>query len=333
MHIACFGVSDPLEVASLKALEAEGHTLSVFEEALAPHNTHLAATAEVLSLFTYATVPASVFEALPHLRCVTVRSTGCGNYPLEALTQRRIPLLNTQHYCTAAVAEQAAFLMLALARNLNAFYTNSRQGHFARHLSMAGVELDGKTLGVWGAGPTAQRLMRIGQGLGMAVLCHNRTVHPALQTQGVTFVDWPTLQRQSDVLSSMVPVTPQTQNRLNAEALAAMKPTALLVNVARGELIDSSALLAALEAGQLAGAGLDVLPSDATLLKTAPNTAFAPHTPEGVDQALMRHPKVVHSPHVAFMSPEALARWGQQSLENIQAFINGQPLVRQVNVF
>ncbi|MFM7389979.1 MAG: 2-hydroxyacid dehydrogenase [Vampirovibrionales bacterium] len=339
-RIACFGLQST-EEAILRQLQKAGREVSFHSEGLTVKNASQFAEVEIVNVLSYATMGEALFSQLPKLKLVTVRATGYNQFDVAYLTRRRIPLMNSQQYCDAAVAEHALLLMLATSKKLKTTWNNSQHGVLQRDVPMMGMDLHGKTVGIWGAGTTAQHFMGICQGLGMNILVHNRRTKPELtERYGATFVDFNTLLTESDVLCLMVAVTPETQGRFNAEAFQRMKPTAYLVNVARGHLINHADLLTALNTQQLAGAGLDVL-SDEPLFFTphrvaqlqVDSTQAVLAQQLWIQETLMRHPKVVHTPHVAFFTQEGVTRMTEQSVENIEAFLAGQPLVRQVNPF
>ena len=197
--------------------------------------------------------------------------TGYNNYDLAALASRGIALTNIPAYSTARVADTAIMLMLSLASSLQQqvrMLAAGNHDNFTKHLMVPHVELNGKTLGVIGYGHIGQAVIKRALAMEMQILVATRT--PRSDLPGVHFTTQADLLQHSDVVSLHLPLTPATHHLIDEAALAQMKPSAFLINTARGGLVDTDALIAALTAGTLAGAGLDVqepepLPADSPL--------------------------------------------------------------------
>lgn len=196
-----------------------------------------------------------VLAAAPHLRVIVRMGVGVDNIDLAGAAQRNIQILTTPDAATHSAAEFTLGLMLNLARGISVSDRALHQGRWLRHF---GTELAGKTLGLWGFGRIAQALAPLAQMLGMQVQAHDPHTKNQMFTTQVTPVDFAILLASSDVLSLHCPLTPATRGQLNAAAFQRMKPGALLINTARGALIEEAALIAALTHGPLAGAALDV---------------------------------------------------------------------------
>jgi D-lactate dehydrogenase len=334
----CFNVDAP-ERAVLETLQASGHTLTLHTGSITPDTATQFADAEVLSFLSYDPLGPAVLDQLPQLKLVATRTTGYNHIDLSALRQRGIALCNLVDYSTVAVAEQAMGLIVALARGFAGQWQETQTGLLSRRPVWMGMELAGKTLGVWGTGATGQALLQRARGFDMRLLATSRSPSQQLaDTLGFTQVPLGQLLAQSDFLSLHVALTPDTQNRLNAQAFASMKPGSYLINTARGGLVDSAALLAALETGHLAGAALDVLPTEPILLSVEQRQAVTDGTAGDAAQKaamltdiqLMQHPKVLMTPHTAYYTQEAVVRMAQQTVANIEAFLLGQTLRRLV---
>ncbi len=228
-------------------------------------------------------MPASVIEQLPaSVKMIVEAGTGYNNYAADALKARGIALTNIPAYSTARVAHTAIMLMLNLASSMQtqlAMLAHGDHRNFSEHLLVNHIELNGKTLGVVGFGHIGQAIIKVAQVLEMQILVATRT--PRADRDGIHFTGLPTLLKRSDFVSLNLPLTAQTHHLINAQTLALMKPEAFLINTARGGLVDEAALVAALQAGKLAGAGLDVqevepLP-DTSPLFTLPNVIVTPH--------------------------------------------------------
>ena len=260
----------------------------------------------------------SELACLPQLRLIVVAATGTDNVDLAACQQLGIAVCNVQGYAVHAVAEHTLALMLALARNLPAYRQALQQGawqqspHFC-YFGPAIHDLAGKRLGLIGSGSLGQAVARLGEALGMEVWFADR----AGATPGANRLPLEQLLEQCDVISLHCPLNEQTRNLIDARALARMKSTALLINTARGALVDEEALLTALEQGKIGGAASDVSRSE----------------PPAAQSPLLRAqqlPNFILTPHVAWASDEAMQRLAHQVTENIDAFARGTALRRVV---
>jgi D-3-phosphoglycerate dehydrogenase len=214
---------------------------------------------------------------------------------------------NTPGYSSVAVSEMALSLMLAVAHKIAQNDRNIRTGGWARAYS---AQLYGKTLGVIGTGNIGRRMVRLGQAIGMKVIAW--TLHPSperAREYGVVFVTLEELMHQSDVISIHVPGLTQTDKLIGKRELALMKPGAILINTARGSVVDEPALVKALHNGMIAGAGLDVFTSE----------------PLSLDHPLRSIETVVLSPHTAAMIPEATMAGLAMAVDNVANFLQGQP--------
>jgi D-3-phosphoglycerate dehydrogenase len=237
------------------------------------------------------TVTRRVIENAPHLRIVARHGVGVDAVDLDAATERGVVVTTTGSENAAAVAEYTFALLLALVRHVVRADTTMREGAWDRE-PLVGAELDGATMGVIGYGAIGRRVARQALGFGMHVLAHD-AASPVVEA-GVTMTSLDDLLAQSDVVSLHTRFVPGNAHLLDARAFARMKPGAYLVNTARGELVDETALIAALSRGTLRGAALDTYERE-PLAKESP---------------LRRMPNVVLSPHVAGQTEAALRRVG-----------------------
>lgn len=233
----------------------------------------------------HTSMPAELLKQLPALRRIVFLGSGPASYiDLEAARRLNIEVLRVTGYGDATIAEHAMALMFAVARNIPAHDAGMRAGGWSPR---AGLQLTGATLGVIGAGGVGRQMIRLGAGIGMTVLVAARNdPGPDLPASHVPMDQ---LLAQSDVVSLHLAQTPETIGTIGAAELAAMKPGAILVNTARGALVDEAALCDALTSGHLGGAGLDVfcdepLPANAPILR-APRTVLTPHTAYNSPQA------------------------------------------------
>ena len=258
----------------------------------------------------------NVLTACPRLKLLSVWGTGVDHVDLAAAAELGITVANTPGYGAPYVSEHALALAMAVSRRIVENDRRIREGGWT-----AGFidELYNKTLGVVGAGAIGRRMIQLGQGIGMKVIAwtSNPTAQRAAE-YGVPFVPLEELLTRSDVVSLHVALTPQTVGFIGREQLALMKYNAILVNVARGAVVDEKALLETLQAGKIAGAGLDVF-------ETEP-------LPHGHPFAELDN--VVLSPHVGGMAYNGTMRGLEMSIENLEAFAAGSPVnvVNAVNV-
>lgn len=284
---------------------------------------------EVISVFVSSSVTREMINAMPKLRLIACRSTGFDNIDLKAAAERNITVVNVPTYGEETVAEYAFGLLLALTRKLpNILETENEK--FTQP-ELRGHDLAGKTFGVIGAGHIGISSLQIARGFSMKTLAYDAKPRPELaEKYGFHYADLDTILAESDVISLHAPLLPATQHIINQENLAKMKTTAILVNTARGELVDTNALLQALDSGQLGGAALDVVEGEA-LLHYHEETALLRSDTLPAD--IMRHsmeisvlkkmPNVIISPHNAFNTVEAIGRINHTTAKNIIDFWYG----------
>lgn len=252
------------------------------------------------------------FSQLPQLRYVGTLATGYNTIDTQAAREFGITVCNVPHYCETSVAQHALALLLCLCNKVQRSSDLTRAGHWTQaveesHQSLLPVELAGKTLGLVGFGSTGQRMAQLGLALGMEVLLYSRTQKPA--PESCRWVDLETLFRESDVVSLHCPLTEETRGLVSRERLAMMKPTAFLINTARGAVVDESALAQALNEGRLAGAGVDVFTQE----------------PPAPDHPLLGAKNCVLTPHVAWATREARERLIETVADNLQRYMEGKP--------
>lgn len=260
---------------------------------------------------------AKAIAALPELRCILVAATGVNMVDLEAAKTAGIVVCNAQGYAGTAVPQQVFALLLQLTNHIQSYHQAVQQGlwsqspQFCLHLQPI-EELAGKTMTLLGYGDLGQATARLAEAFGMKVLIAERPDTSEIRPGRTAFE---TAIREADVLSLHCPLTDTTAKLIKAQTLSWMKPTALLINTARGGLIDETALAEALAKGTIAGAALDVLSSE----------------PPPFDHPLLNSalPNLIVTPHVAWASRQAMQRLAVQLSENLQAFLAQQP-IRQV---
>lgn len=310
MH-AVFLDSEGLDDLSLTPLEEQCSSLEVYATTKPEEVQRRLAGAEVV-IVNKVRLNAEVLRATPTLRLIAVVATGTDIIDLATAAAQRIAVCNCRAYGTDSVAQHVFAAILALHTNLLSYRQAVAEGRWQRarqfcFLDYPISEVRGKTLGIVGYGELGQAVARIAEAFGIRVALIRRPGGPA--------DDRPSLLEilpQLDMLSLHCPLTPVTRNLIDARALALMKPSAFLINAARGGLVDEKALAAALSCGRLAGAAVDVL-------STEPPASGNPL----LDLQL---PNLLVTPHVAWASREARQRIIAQTAENIAAFTTGRPL-------
>ena len=254
-----------------------------------------------------------VMDALPKLRYIGTLATGYNTIDVVAAREKGVTVCNVPFYCVETVTQQTFALLLELCNHTGAISDVTRAGGWNDGITMsytshALFELHGKTLGIFGFGNIGQAVAKLGLALGMHVIVHSRTKRAL--PEDCEWVDFETLFRTADVVSLHCPLNDGTRGIVNAEVLAWMKPTALLLNTARGAVLDEAALADALNRGQIAGAGLDVLIEE----------------PPKSDNPLLTAKNCVLTPHIAWASRDARLRLIRVVADNLRAFLDGKPV-------
>ncbi len=283
---------------------------------------------EILVCFINSQVTAEILQQLPNLKLITTMSTGYDHIDLEYCRTHNISVTNVPTYGVATVAEHTFALLLALTRKVPQSVINTRAGSFSLN-GLEGIDLEGKTLGIIGFGKIGQHVARIAYGFGLRVIAYDMYKDKVTARKLSTdYVSLKSLLKQSDIISLHAPLTNTNHHLLNQRTFKLIKPTAYLINTARGELIDSSALLKAMQENRLAGAGLDVL-EDECVIQEEPELLKLKSCPIPSLQAvkqLLKHPKVIVTPHNAFNTREANERILQTTIENIKNFLKNNPI-------
>lgn len=246
---------------------------------------------------------ASVFEACPRLKLLSLWGTGTDNVDLAGAARHGVTVTNTPGVSAISIAEHSLMLALAVARRVAAIHQGVTAGQWPRGMS---IQLHGKTLGVIGLGAIGRQFGSIAQGIGMRVIAWTMHPNPAL---GFELVGLDELLRTSDVVSMHLRLSPDTAGFLGAAQLALMKPGAILVNTARGPIIDEPALIEALQNRRIAGAGLDVFDIE----------------PLPAGHPLTKLDNVVMTPHCAGVTPEVLESGLSLAIENVECYRRGGP--------
>lgn len=276
----------------------------------------VARAAESEAILTNKTViDREVIEKLPKLRYIGVLATGYNVVDVEAAKERGISVTNIPAYSTASVAQMVFSLLLAITNNVEHYTADNRKGRWSRSADFCYwdaplIELAGKTFGIVGLGNIGQSVARIALAFGMKVLALTSKRVEVLPDGVAKASSLDELLDRSDVVSLHCPLTDSTRHMINAETLAKMKPTAILINTGRGPLVDEAALADALNKGKLKSAGVDVLSSE----------------PPSIDNPLLYARNCYVTPHLGWATVEARQRLMEIAVENVARFIEGKPV-------
>lgn len=268
-----------------------------------------AATRADVLMVTIQTVPAELIERMERCRLICRVGTGLDAIDIPAATARGIWVTYAPDYSIDEVSTHAIALVLAQARGLPGFFRTTRRGVWDAQAGGVLRRLSEQTLGVIGCGRIGQATASKGRGVGLNVLVFDPYADAAVIAElGVRLVDLETLLRDSDYISLHSPLTSETSHLINAETLALMKPTAYLVNAARGGLVDEEALLAAVQEGQIAGAALDVLAEE----------------PVATDHPFLLEERILLTPHAGWYSEESMVDVRVQGAEEVVRVLRGE---------
>ena len=297
---------------------AELFDVTVWREYRAPTKDELIAGAkgaDALVTTLEDKVTCEVIEALaPRLRIIAQYAVGYDNVDIDCATRNGVYVTNTPGVLTEATADLTWALILAVARRIVEADEYVRSGGWRRSgaawhpTMMLGFDVYGKTIGIVGGGRIGQAVARRAKGFNMRILYNSRRRHEEMEELGAVYVDLETLFRESDIVTIHVPLTPETQNLVNERLLRLMKRTAILINTARGRVVDLDALYRALSEGWIAGAGLDVFPEE----------------PLDPSHPITKLRNVVLTPHIGSATVETRSRMADLVLQNLEAFMRGE---------
>lgn len=302
------------------------HKLIFFKDSLTEKNVSKIKDTDVLAVFIYSKIYKAVLDKLPNVKLITTMSTGFDHIDLKECKKRKITVCNVPTYGENTVAEHTFALILAISRKIPESIEKTRKGDF-RLKDLRGFDLKGKTIGIVGCGSIGKHVARIAKGFEMNVLVYDHHKHTNLAKKiGFKYASFEKLLKESDVLTLQVPENKQTNHMINNKTLKLCKKGAILINTARGSIIDSSSLLKALNNKKIKYAGLDVLEGECFVKEE--KELLHPEFMKTCDlrtilqnNILLRNPNVLITPHNAFNSKEALQRILDTTLENIQGFL------------
>ena len=322
--------ADAQEAERLGALSPTGWRARSVAAPLGPETAGEAVDAAVITTFIHSSVTAETLDRLPLLKLMATRSTGYDHIDLAACAAHGVTVSNVPTYGENTVAEHAFGLILALSRNIHRAWERTRRGDFSLE-GLRGFDLQDRTLGVVGTGHIGLHVARIARGFGMKVVANDPNQNLFLaDLVGFEYASLDRLLETSDIVSLHAPLLPSTRHMIDRERLDRMKPGALLINTGRGGLVDTAALLDALQSGRLGGAGLDVFEGE-DLIHEETRVSESPQAAANRDllrsqHELLRRENVVLTPHMAFFSVEAEERIRETTIQNIRSFLDGRPV-------
>ncbi len=303
----------------------KGFSYSIAGEKVTENN--LKKDADILVVFVESPVSREIINKMPKLKMIATMSTGYDHIDINSAKTRNIPVCTVPSYGENTVAEHALALMLGLSRKLFESVKRVKEGRYDYH-GLRGMDLKDKTIGVVGTGRIGMRLIKMAKGLEMNVLGYDPYPNKAsAKEMGFNYVSLERLLAVSDFISLHVPLFPETYHLINKKNIKKIKKGAYIINTARGGLIDPEALVKALQSGQIAGAGLDVLEEenfvqeeDKLLTADCPDCTIRTNL---MNNILIDHPNTIVTPHNAFNSTEALHRIIDTTVDNIRSFAKG----------
>ncbi|RJQ35676.1 hydroxyacid dehydrogenase [Candidatus Parcubacteria bacterium] len=328
-QVAFFEVEPWEEEYLRKALK--GFKLYFFNDVISSKEIKQIENINILSPFIYSKVTKDILAALPNLRLVSTRSTGFDHIDLKAAAKAGIKVSNVPTYGANTVAEHTFALILSLSRKIHQSYERTSRGDFSLD-GLRGFDLSGKTIGIVGTGNIGQHAIRIAKGFGMTVLAFDVKKNTKLAKRlGFQYATLENLLKKSDIVSLHAPYNKSTHHLINRKNIKLIKDGAMIINTARGGLIDTTALVDGLRLGKLSGIGLDVLEEEKYILKEEAEL-LSPHFPAKSQKGITNYlqtiveghmllvsDKVIVTPHNAFNSKEALERILDVTIENIRS--------------
>ncbi len=308
--------------------------VSFYQEKLTEENVALTKDAEVISIFINSMISSSIIDAIPTLKYITTRSTGFDHIDVAYARSKNILVSNVPAYGSSTVAEFAFALLLNLSRKVYLANQELKENADFSIYSFRGFDLKDKVMGVIGTGKIGKNFIKMAKGFGMRVVAYDLYPDMSFATEvGIEYKSLNEVFTLSDVISLHAPYTKENHHLINKDNISLLKKGMYLINTARGELVDTDALVSALNQGIIAGAGLDVLEGEREL-KEEVEILGNPEKRDKVtdyktlleDRVLINMKNVIVTPHIAFYSKEAEGEIITTTVENIKSFIKGTPV-------
>lgn len=328
MKIACFELSD-WEKDYFREKFKDTFEITFFDDPIQENDINVIKQFEIVVVFIYSKLSKELLDQLPNIKLIATMSTGFDHIDIEECKKRNILVSTVPAYGEITVAEHAFALIFAISRRLLESSQRVKSGNFSPE-GLTGFDLFGKTLGVIGVGTIGCHVIRIAKGIGMDVLGYKRTPDEKLASElGFKFANMDELLSKSDIITIHLPYSKDTHHFINKESFEKMKKGVVVINTARGGIIDTEALLDSLNSGKVVGAGLDVLEEEPILREEKELLSRHYNNEELIktleNHILLNNEKVIITPHNAFNSKEALIRILGTTQENVHGFIVGNP--------
>ena len=306
-----------------------GAKITYFKEKLSINNVMLTKYQDVVCTFVNDDLNERVIDILSKngVRAIAVRAAGYNNVDIRAAYHSRVTVFRVPAYSPYSVAEHALALLMAVNRKIHKAYNRTREGNFSL-VGLTGIVLDGKTAGIIGTGKIARIFIKILNGLGMNVLAYDKYPNEqAAKEENFTYVSLEEIFEKSDIISLHCPLFPETKHIIDEKSIAKMKDGVIILNTARGGLVDTEALIEGLKNKKIGGAGLDVYENEKDYFFEDESTEVLE---DDVLARLLTFNNVVVTSHQAFLTEEALNNIVETTFENILKFAKKEELVNEV---
>jgi D-lactate dehydrogenase len=328
LKIAVYSAHD-FEVPFLKTANANKNKLQFISEKLNGKSVKRSKGCEAIAVFSSDDVSKEIVNELSEygIKFITTRSAGFNHIDLKTAAQHGISVTNVPGYSPNAIAEHCIALLLAISRKLIPSYERIRNYDFSLN-GLVGSELSTKTIGIMGTGNIGYRLTRILLGFGCKILAYDAKQNVDLaELDGVKYVELKTLLSQSDIISLNLPLNNKTEHIINADSIKQMKEGVILINAGRGKLIDTKSVVDALKSEKIGGFGMDVYErEEGFFYENHSNEVFK----DDLFARLLTFKNVVITAHQAFLTETALQEIAETTMQNIDAFENGNTLKNEV---
>jgi len=328
MKISIFDVENNEERKFAEKLKE--HNIKTFSKNITDVEISEYANSEVISVFVHSDINRVIIQKMPLLKFIATRSTGFEHIDLEACKERNIIVSNIPFYGENTVAEHTFALILCLSRSIHKTYVRTINNNFSLE-NLQGFDLKGKTLGVIGAGKIGMHVIRMAKGFSMNVLGFDVIKNSFMaEILDFEYADIEYILKNSDIITLHAPLNKATYHLINKNNINIIKKGAMIINTSRGGLVETEALLEALDKGIISGAGLDVFEGEEYVLEEGCKLRedYSENVKKLVSQncSLLHRENVVITPHNAFNSIEAVERIFDTTIENIKSFISGSPI-------
>ena len=331
MKITFFEVSKEEQGIFTAYFSESDFIISFCEEKLNTKNIQLAKDSEIISTFINSEINKEIIDQLPNLKFIATRSTGFDHIDVNYCKEKGIQVSNVPSYGSRTVAEFAFSLLLSISRKVGIAQRRVCEENNFSQVGFEGFNLFGKTIGIIGTGKIGKNSIRIAKGFGMRVLATD--LYPDDNFKDEVDIEYEPLDELlsgSDIVTIHAPYNETTFHLINKDNIKQFKKGAYLINTARGEIVETEALVNGLKDGTLAGAGLDVLESERKLKKETEFLASGEASEEdkkilGLNHELIKMTNVIVTPHIAFYTKEAVAEILKTTADNLKDFVAGTP--------